>query len=82
MLTAKLITVKPVLDEAAQQILAQKEEVSRLSKVANQHPFYKFNNVWSRELQNLVSCCGRPLDCFTSDCEVRKRCIISSYVPG
>ncbi|QKX63067.1 uncharacterized protein TRUGW13939_10235 [Talaromyces rugulosus] len=46
--------LKPVLDEAAQQILAQKEEVSRLSKVANQHPFYKFNNVWSRELQNLV----------------------------
>ncbi|KAH8695568.1 putative recombination hotspot-binding protein [Talaromyces proteolyticus] len=46
--------LKPVLDEAAQQILAQKEEVSRLSKVANQHPFYRFNNVWSRELQNLV----------------------------
>lgn len=46
--------VKSVLDDAATQILAQKEDVSRLAEIANKHPFYKYNGVWSRELQNLV----------------------------
>lgn len=46
--------VKPVLDDAAKQILAQKEDVLRLAEIANKHPFYKYNGVWSRELQNLV----------------------------
>jgi hypothetical protein len=47
--------VKPILDEAAECIRAQKEEISRLVGVASQHPFYKYNGVWTRELQNLVS---------------------------
>ncbi|EED14404.1 recombination hotspot-binding protein (Translin), putative [Talaromyces stipitatus ATCC 10500] len=46
--------LKSVLDDAATQILAQKEDVSRLAEIANKHPFYKYNGVWSRELQNLV----------------------------
>lgn len=46
--------MKSVLDDAATQILAQKEDVSRLAEIANKHPFYKYNGVWSRELQNLV----------------------------
>ncbi|KAJ5594751.1 uncharacterized protein N7459_000959 [Penicillium hispanicum] len=54
-LTDPLQTVKPVLDDAAVEILAQKEEVARLKAVADQHPFYKYNGVWSRELQNLVA---------------------------
>ncbi|KUL89166.1 hypothetical protein ZTR_03709 [Talaromyces verruculosus] len=45
--------LKSVLDDAATQILAQKEDVSRLAEIANKHPFYKYNGVWSRELQNL-----------------------------
>lgn len=48
-------TVKPVLDEAADCIRAQRDEISRLVRVASQHPFYKYNGVWTRELQNLVS---------------------------
>jgi hypothetical protein len=48
------VAVKPVLDDAAKQILAQKEDISRLAELANKHPFYKYNGVWSRELQNLV----------------------------
>ena len=36
------------------EILAQKQEVARLKVVADQHPFYKYNGVWTRELQNLV----------------------------
>jgi hypothetical protein len=47
--------VEPVLDDATREILNQKEEVARLKAVADKHPFYKFNGVWSRELQNLVS---------------------------
>ncbi|KAK2758981.1 hypothetical protein FQN54_003079 [Arachnomyces sp. PD_36] len=46
--------LKPLLEEASKDILAQKEEVSRLASVASKHPFYKYNSLWSRELQNLV----------------------------
>ena len=46
--------MKPVLDDAAVEILAQKQEVLRLKAVADQHPFYKYNGLWTRELQNLV----------------------------
>ncbi|KAL1964145.1 hypothetical protein VTN77DRAFT_7233 [Rasamsonia byssochlamydoides] len=46
--------LKPILDEAGEQIRSQKEDVSRLAFVASHHPFYKYNGVWSRELQNLV----------------------------
>lgn len=46
--------VKPVLDDATGQILAQKDEVARLKTVADKHPFYKYNGLWTRELQNLV----------------------------
>ncbi|KAE8355178.1 recombination hotspot-binding protein [Aspergillus coremiiformis] len=47
--------LKPVLDEATREILAQKEQVTRLKALADKHPFYKYNAVWTRELQNLVS---------------------------
>lgn len=47
-------TVKPVLDSATKEIIAQKTEVTRLKAVADQHPFYKYNGLWTRELQNLV----------------------------
>lgn len=43
-----------MLDDAAVEILAQKQEVLRLKAVADQHPFYKYNALWTRELQNLV----------------------------
>jgi predicted translin family RNA/ssDNA-binding protein len=47
--------IKPVLDDAAAEINAQKQEVLRLKAVADQHPFYKYNGLWTRELQNLVA---------------------------
>ncbi|KAJ5792971.1 uncharacterized protein N7503_008949 [Penicillium pulvis] len=47
--------IKSVLDDATVAIIAQKQDVARLKAVADKHPFYKYNNVWSRELQNLVS---------------------------
>ncbi|EHA23135.1 hypothetical protein ASPNIDRAFT_136694 [Aspergillus niger ATCC 1015] len=45
--------LKPVLDDATKEIIAQRDEVSRLKTVADKHPFYKYNGVWTRELQNL-----------------------------
>jgi hypothetical protein len=50
----KTTIVQPVLDDATASIIAQKEEVARLRSVADKHPFYKYNGLWSRELQNLV----------------------------
>lgn len=47
-----------MLDEAVGEIMAQKQEVARLKAVADKHPFYKYNGVWSRELQNLVRDCS------------------------
>ncbi|KMU92121.1 translin [Coccidioides immitis H538.4] len=46
--------VKPVLDETSNAIKEQKKDVTRLVSVAAKHPFYKFNHIWTRELQNLV----------------------------
>lgn len=46
--------MKPILEDTTKEILAQKQEVARLKAVADQHPFYKYNGVWTRELQNLV----------------------------
>lgn len=52
--------VPPVLNDTVQEILAQKEEVARLKTVMDQHPFYKYNGVWTRELQNLVFTLATP----------------------
>ena len=50
--------MKPVLDDVTKEIIAQKQEVARLKSVVDQHPFYKYNGLWTRELQNLVSLLG------------------------
>ncbi|GES61948.1 recombination hotspot-binding protein [Aspergillus terreus] len=47
--------LKPVLEDATTEIIAQRDEVLRLKSVADKHPFYKYNGVWTRELQNLVA---------------------------
>ena len=54
MISIDCYPVKPVLDEAKKEIIAQKERVARLKAVADQHPFYRYNGLWTRELQNLV----------------------------
>lgn len=53
-LEADWFTVTPILSEAQKEISAQKEDVARLVSVAAKHPFDKYNQMWSRELQNLV----------------------------
>jgi hypothetical protein len=47
--------MKPLLEDATKEIIAQRDEVARLKTVADKHPFYKYNGVWTRELQNLVT---------------------------
>lgn len=50
--------MKPILDDVTREILAQKQEVARLKAVVDRHPFYKYNGLWTRELQNLVGLVG------------------------
>ncbi|KAL4943029.1 hypothetical protein BDV06DRAFT_221638 [Aspergillus oleicola] len=45
----------PVLSDANSEITSQKAEITRLKAIADKHPFYKYNGVWSRDLQNLVA---------------------------
>lgn len=44
-----------VLDQAAPAIQAQRSTVLTLSATASRYPFYKWNNLWQRDIQNLIS---------------------------
>ncbi|EEQ30198.1 translin [Microsporum canis CBS 113480] len=46
--------ITPILDDATREISAQREDIVKLVTVASKHPFYKYNHLWTRELQNLV----------------------------
>ncbi|DAA74546.1 TPA_exp: Uncharacterized protein A8136_3304 [Trichophyton benhamiae CBS 112371] len=46
--------INPILDDATREISAQREDIVKLVTVASKHPFYKYNHLWSKELQNLV----------------------------
>ncbi|EGD85069.1 hypothetical protein H112_08795 [Trichophyton rubrum D6] len=46
--------INPILDNATKEISAQREDIAKLVTVASKHPFYKYNHLWSKELQNLV----------------------------
>ena len=53
--------MNPVLGDVTKAIFAQRDEVARLRDVADKHPFYKYNGVWTRELQNLVRAFPPPI---------------------
>lgn len=44
-----------VLAPAAQAVQEQVVTIKRLSEVASQYPFYKWNGMWLRDVQNLIS---------------------------
>ncbi|EFQ97148.1 translin [Nannizzia gypsea CBS 118893] len=46
--------INPILDDATREISAQREDIAKLVTVASKHPFYKYNYLWTKELQNLV----------------------------
>lgn len=40
------------LSEAGESINQQVENISKLNQVASKHPYYRYNTMWSREMQN------------------------------
>lgn len=51
--TASLQT--QILDPVAPLLQQQAQTVQELSKIASQYPFYKYNGLWAREVQNVVN---------------------------
>ena len=49
-----LHTVPEVLKAAEESINTVIEDVSKLSQAASKLPYYKFNNMWSRQMQGAV----------------------------
>jgi hypothetical protein len=43
-----------VLDPVQQSLDSQIATIQKLSQVASQHPYYKWNGMWQREVQSLV----------------------------
>lgn len=43
-----------ILDPVAPLLLQQAQTVQELAKTASQYPFYKYNGLWAREVQNVV----------------------------
>ena len=44
-----------MLKAAEESINVVVDDVSKLSQAASKLPYYKFNNMWSRQIQNAVS---------------------------
>jgi hypothetical protein len=47
-------TVSEVIDAAKEPIRQVVETVGKLSQAASKMPYYKFNNMWSRQMQGAV----------------------------
>ncbi len=46
--------VRVALEEARESIRKQAQTIAKLNELASKHPYYKYNNLWSREMQNAV----------------------------
>ncbi|MCJ1374508.1 hypothetical protein MMC20_005740 [Loxospora ochrophaea] len=44
--------VQPTITEASDSIAAQVTTISQLSAAASKHPYYKYNSLWTRDIQN------------------------------
>jgi hypothetical protein len=58
----KIAVEEVVLKPSAAAIEQQASTVQQLAEVASKHPFYKYNGMWQRDIQNLVrslpaACC-------------------------
>lgn len=47
-------TVPTVIKAASDHITNEIETVQQLAKVASQHPYYRFNYAWSRQMESVV----------------------------
>lgn len=50
-----MYAVPEVLKAAEESINVVVDDVLKLSQAASKLPYYKFNNMWSRQMQNAVS---------------------------
>lgn len=44
-----------VLDPCANALEQQRQTISKLAEAGSKYPFYKYNNVWQREVQNVIN---------------------------
>lgn len=76
-----LYLVEGTLSEARNSTLQQVETVGKLSEVASKHPYYKYNSMWTREIQNVVGLelwsCGNHL----IEARARLLCFVDGSVP-
>ena len=47
--------VESTLSEARNSTIQQVETISKLGEVASKYPYYKYNGMWTRDMQNAVS---------------------------
>ena len=53
--------MSPTLSEALDAMGQQRDIIKRLNHAASKHPYYKYNSIWSREMQNSVRTQGSQL---------------------
>lgn len=46
--------LRPVLEAAEKSIKEEVESISKLSAVASTSPYYKYNSLWTRDVQNVI----------------------------
>ena len=56
-----LHSVESTVSDAENSIAAQVSIVKELAEVASKHPYYKYNGLWTRDMQDLVSIAVQPI---------------------
>lgn len=46
--------VHNIIQDAERSLLEQVETISKLAAVASRYPYYKYNSMWTRDIQNAV----------------------------
>lgn len=46
--------LRPVLEAAEKSIKEEVESISKLSTIASASPYYKYNSLWTRDVQNVI----------------------------
>jgi hypothetical protein len=67
------MTVSEVHDAAKEPLNSVIETVEKLSQAASKMPYYKFNNMWSRQMQGAVSLSRSRLSLGIADRGPRSR---------
>jgi hypothetical protein len=49
------LAVQDTISDAQNAILEQVTTIKQLSDIASRHPYYKYNSMWTRDMQDAVS---------------------------